>query len=227
MKLLIDPIELIKYKSTDLIPCECLSCNSIFYRAKKLITHEIKHQRGRNKFCDQKCVHSSQKSGDNDSVVCENCGNIFIKNPYNIRHSPHHFCTKSCAVTYNNTHKTTGYRRSKLEKYLEAQLTILYQNLEIHYNQKNAINSELDIYIPSLKLAFELNGIFHYEPIYGADKLTQIQNNDTRKFQACIEQGIELCIIDASGLGYFKPERAKKYLDIISNIIKSKNVNSV
>jgi len=46
---------------------------------------------------------------------------------------------------------------------------MLYPDLVIHFNKKDAINSELDIYIPSLKLAFELNGIFHYEPIFGKE----------------------------------------------------------
>ena len=84
------------------------------------------------------------------------------------------------------------------------------------------MNSELDIYIPSLKLAFELNGIFHYEPIYGEDKLNKVKNNDGRKYQACFENKIELCIIDVSGSKNFKPERDKKYLDIIISIIELK-----
>ena len=53
------------------------------------------------------------------------------------------------------------------------------------------------------------------------EKLNQIQNNDSRKFQACIEQGIELCIIDTSSLKYFKEQTAKKYLDIICDIINN------
>ena len=81
---------------------------------------------------------------------------------------------------------------------------------------------ELDIYIPSLKLAFELNGIYHYEPIHGSDKLNKIQNNDNRKFQACAEQGISLCIIDTSSQSYFKENTSEKFLKIIINIINSK-----
>lgn len=132
------------------------------------------------------------------------------------------FCNHSCSATYNNTHKSKGTRISKLETFLREQLTKEYSYLDIRYNEKTAINSELDIYIPSLKLAFELNGIFHYEPIYGADKLKKIQNNDTRKMQACIEHSIELCIIDTSALSYFKIDKALKYYDIVVKLLTLK-----
>lgn len=132
------------------------------------------------------------------------------------------FCSRSCSATYTNTHKTKGCVRSKLELFLEGKLETLYPNIDIHFNRKDAINSELDIYIPSLKLAFELNGIFHYEAIFGADKLDKIKNNDQRKFQACLENNIELCIIDSSKLKYFKEINAKPYLDIICGIINKK-----
>ena len=48
------------------------------------------------------------------------------------------------------------------------------------------------------------------------------ENNDTRKFQACLERQIELTIIDSSSLSYFKPSRAQKYLDMIRTIIDAK-----
>lgn len=135
------------------------------------------------------------------------------------------FCNKSCATTYNNMHKKSGTRISKLEIWLQEQLSLQYPNLKIHYNRKDAINSELDIYIPSLKLAFELNGIFHYEPIYGHEKLQQIQNNDDRKFQACLEKEISLCIIDTSSLKYFKLKNIEKYKNIIFELIEKKKTN--
>ena len=169
-----------------------------------------------------KAYRSNKKASIN--VKCENshCNNNFIKQYSSIKKTKHNFCCKSCAATYNNTHKTKGTRVSKLELYLQEQLTLLYPNLQIHYNRKDAINSELDIYIPNLKLAFQLNGIFHYEPIYGLQKLSKIQNNDNRKFQACLEKGIQLCIIDVSKFSYFKKSTAKQYLDIISSILTIK-----
>jgi hypothetical protein len=129
------------------------------------------------------------------------------------------FCNRSCAAKYNNCHKSHGTRRSKLEAWIESELVKLYPSLEFHFNQKDAINSELDIYIPSLRLAFELNGIYHYEPIHGAEKLATSQNNDSRKLQACIERGISFCTIDTSASKSFKPERDQKYLDLICQLI--------
>jgi hypothetical protein len=49
-----------------------------------------------------------------------------------------------------------------------------------------------------------------------------MKNNDKRKIQACLEKGIELCVIDTSSIKYFKENNAQKYLDIVKNIIQTK-----
>lgn len=128
------------------------------------------------------------------------------------------YCSRSCSAVFNNNHKKIGNRRSKLEIWIESQLKFKYSNLFIEYN-KTTNGFELDIYIPSLKLAFELNGIFHYEPIYGQDKLDKIQTNDQNKFQKCQELGISLCIINTSNQKKFSEKSSIKYLSIIEKII--------
>lgn len=168
------------------------------------------------------CGFESDLRQPKQNVFCKNCNKEFKKTVAEIKNTKNNFCCQSCAAIYNNTHKTKGIRVSKLEVWLAKELPKLYPNLEFHFNRKDTINSELDIYIPSLKLAFELNGIFHYEPIFGKEKLKSIKNNDNRKFQACIENNIELCIIDSSSLGYFKLDKVKKYLDMIKHIIDLK-----
>jgi hypothetical protein len=135
---------------------------------------------------------------------------------------PKKFCSKSCSAKYNNKHKTKGSRRSKLEVWVESKLTELYPNLIIDYNKIDSLEMELDIYVPSLKLAFELNGIFHYEPIFGDKKLQNIQRNDTNKFEKCQQLGISLCIIDVSKQKYFKEKTSIPFLDIILLIINQK-----
>jgi len=151
------------------------------------------------------------------SKKCVEC-----KTEFTIKFRKDKFCSRSCAAKYNNANKMHGYRRSKLEIVAEQKLIEKFPTLEIHFNRKDAINSELDIYIPQLKLAFELNGIFHYEPIYSEKQLEYIQNNDNRKFQACIERSIELCIIDTSKQKRFSERSSQQYIDIIFNIIEKK-----
>jgi hypothetical protein len=200
---------------------ECPNCHASFERKKSIIQSKFgNHNKNKTIYCSHKCATLSKITSQN--VNCKQCNSIFSKTNKQIIKYPNHFCSRSCATTYNNTHKTKGNRKSKLEIWLEAQLPALYPNLEFIFNGKETINSELDIYIPSLQLAFELNGIFHYEPIYGSDKLSSIQNNDNRKFQACLEKNIELVIIDSSGQKYFKPSSSEKYLQIIKQIIDSK-----
>lgn len=209
-------IEFDNAKWTDTFPVECDGCGKTFHRTKRSIIRH-KAQEKKKAFCSDMCSHSSR----NQSVTkpCEQCGLPVVRHANQVRKHPKSFCNRSCSAMYRNANKIQGVRRSKLEAWLEQQLLALYPLLEFHFNRKDAINSELDIYIPSLKLAFELNGIFHYEPIFGSEKLGQIQNNDQRKHQACNERGIELCLIDTSSLKYFKPEKAKKYLSIITSII--------
>ena len=219
MKPLFTDDELNTAKIGDKLSCECYTCQSIFFVEKRQIISHLNGGKDKCMFCSQKCNTSMQTKIE---VHCINCGNKFTKIPSQILRTKNNFCSKSCAATYNNTHKKHGTRVSKLEKWLESKLTILYPTIEFNFNHKDAINSELDIYIPSLKLAFELNGIFHYEPIFGSDKLNQIQNNDNRKFQACIEQDIELCIIDTSMQKYFKEQTSIKFLNIIQKIINIK-----
>lgn len=218
--LLISTDQLLSFKSTEKIPLQCDFCQQNFTRMQKYIKSDLKLYGTIKHFCCHTC--STESRNVKQKVQCKQCGISFLKKLNQLKKYPNSFCSQSCASTYNNTHKTHGCRKSKFELYLEQILPAKYNELEFHFARKDAINSELDIYIPSLKLAFELNGIFHYEPIYGKEKLEKTKNNDNRKFQACLERDIELCIINVSSMNYFKPEKAQKFVDIITNIIDSK-----
>ena len=202
-------------KSTDFLPMQCEHCLTPFNRAKKDIKRALLGTKSEINFCSISCKMSYRSPSQ--LVNCTNCEKPFKKYPFEIKKSKsgNHFCSSSCAATFNNKNKSTGTRRSKLEAWLESQLITLYPSLDFHFNKKDAINSELDIYVPALRLAFELNGIFHCEPIYGQDKLDQIQANDELKFKACAENNITLCMIDTSKQKYFKESTSKQFLDII------------
>lgn len=193
----------------------CDYCGETFLREKKDTTKKVM-----NTFCSPK--HHYLWKVEKKSYSCTQCSKEVSRRPKEVSQSGNVFCCQSCAATYNNLHKTTGTRRSKLEQWLEDELTKIYPDLDFKFNSKHEINSELDIYIPSMKLAFELNGIYHYEPIHGQEKFASIQSNDQRKFQACAEIGIGLCVIDASGMKHFSKKNSQKYLDIIVDIIDGK-----
>jgi len=195
----------------------CDFCNKNFTRNSRDFKTNIRNKT-KHFFCSCSCRNNFRSKKLH--VECKNCFKRFKKIPSQI--SKNNFCTKSCAAKYNNVHKISGTRVSKLEIWIREKLQKNYPNLEMHFNRKDAINSELDIYIPSLSFAVELNGIFHYEPIYGKDKLESIQNNDSRKYQACLEKQIELCIIDTCQMKNFKEQKAMFYFNIIKSIIDSK-----
>ena len=216
---LFDITTLENHKATEKLPLKCECCGNVFYNVKKEIKKVLNNHRAvKLKYCSVDCKH---KSSDTRILInCKQCNKQFKKQKAEI--IKNNFCSHSCSAMYNNTHKTKGSRRSKLEQYIEIELIKLYPNLKISFNDKEAINSELDIYIPSFKLAFELNGIFHYEQIFSPEKFHKTQDNDKRKFQACLERQIELCIIDVRSLKKLTSNNTKIYINIITNIINKK-----
>lgn len=195
----------------------CLNCNKDFTRNISVERKII----GDKSFCNNVCykAYIYNRSRLKVTIVsCLNCGKVL---EYTKRRRS--FCGKSCSSTYKIRHtKKEGTQVSKFEKYIQKELVKIYPEINFKFNRKDDINGELDVYLPDYKLAFEFNGIVHYEPIYGEQKLSQTQNNDERKFQACLELGIELAVIDISPIKYMKEDRLLLYLEIITDIINSK-----
>lgn len=228
MRMLITENELEKLKWKDLVPLECEICHNTFYKTKGLVRRGLKGTRrvsvcGNN--CRKKAIGQALFGGYIE-LICEQCGKKFNRkqaayNTQNIYRNKKCFCSRKCVSIW--IAKNGDTTRSKLERWIEEQLTILYPALIIKYNDRETLNGlELDIFIPSLSLAFELNGIYHYEPIYGEEKLAVRKGFDKVKFQDCIAKNIALCVIDISKVKRLKPERDKIYVDIISNLIEEK-----
>jgi len=70
-----------------------------------------------------------------------------------------------------------------------------------------------------LKLAIEIQGIFHYQPVFGEEKFNSIQKNDAKKRKKCEELGIKLVEIDTRDQQQFSIESSKKYVDIVLELI--------
>lgn len=125
-------------------------------------------------------------------VKCKQCEKEIIKLVNQINKSKNDFCSLSCSANYNNKHRVSGTRISKLELFLQEHLSGYY----FEYNNRKICDGlELDIFIPKLKLAFEINGIFHYEAIYGEDKLQNTIRKDNLKVNLCKELSINLIVI--------------------------------
>ncbi len=201
------------------LPLKCEGCGITFFREKRFIKFEDIHNTGRLKYCNKPCMNEYKKLGE--YVTCVQCGVVFYKKLSEIKKtkSGRHFHSQSCAATYNNTHKTHGTRRSKLEQLIEDYIKANYKELNVQFNDKTIIGSEIDILIPDHNIAIEINGIYHYKPIHGEEKLRKIQAMDKIKIDKCEEMGITLHIIDTSSHTYVTEKSSKKYLDMIDNIL--------
>lgn len=222
MKKLYNEAEYEGARGIDYLPLECYNCKGKFLLQKKYIKSILSRGlTGWGKFCSNKC--NGNFFDQSVKAPCSQCGKEVSRMKKEVRKSKSKliFCNLSCSASYNNTHKKVGVVRSKLEIWMENKLESRYPNLIIKYNEKSAIQSELDIYIPSLQIAFELNGIFHYQPIFGEVRLVAIQNMDGVKKIACEKAGIKLHSIDISEQKRFTPSGSLKYLDIVVNHIEA------
>lgn len=156
-------------------------------------------------------------------VSCKRCNILFMKQIKEIKKSKNNFCSSKCSTIYNNEHRKTGNRISKLEMFLQKNLTGFY----FEYNNRTICNGlELDIFIPTLNLAIEINGIVHYKPIYGNDKYNKIIEKDELKKNICYDKCIELIIIKDESLK-FNTEYGEYILNIIYKSIHKQQYKNV
>ncbi len=165
-------------------------------------------------YCSKECKKLSTKPYRR---TCNHC-NI----SYRAFKSFSKFCSGSCRSKslglHEHAHNKSGLSRSKIELYIEKKLMEDFPELEIKFNDKRTIGSELDIYFPTLKLGIELNGIFHYIPVYGQDVLTKTQNRDSQKLKKCNDLNINLITINLGNCGFTKSYAGRIYNELLMHL---------
>ena len=186
----------------------CSQCESVFIKAQWEILRSV------NSFCSKACegLYRSRKK----EVYCRVCHKTFLKHPYDIKRNARHCCSKECAYILSRELKDWGSSRSKLEVALEKHLSETFL-FHIDYN-KTKIGYELDIYIPHLNQAIELNGIFHYKAIFGEDELLRRQKVDLKKIEECKKRNINLIVINVSEDGKSKKIQAQRIEEVVKII---------
>lgn len=161
-----------------------------------------------NNALKQICGKTYQDLQIPQETICEFCSRKTYKLPCQIRQNKHHFCSLSCSSKYMQQNKSTGVNKSKMEIYLRGKIENKYKSLKPSFNSRKLFGMELDIYISQLNIAFEINGIFHYKPIFGIEKLVKTQTKDKIKQEECKKLGIDLFVIDITTMNVFNEKKA-------------------
>ena len=210
------------YKTNLSLQCE--NCLCTFYKTKKEIGYFLakkkRYSENWGRYCSSKCWGEALRKSNRKTINCKNCNKEIDLTYYRLAWSENHFCSNSCCAKFNNPNrKKKG--KSKIEYWLNDQLIKKYPNLNFIFNDRKVLDGlELDIYIPSLSIGFELNGVFHYEPVFGYKQLNNQVSRDCKKAYLCMQKKINLCVIDITSLTYFKEHKCLKFLQIITDIIE-------
>lgn len=90
----------------------------------------------------------------------------------------------------------TGRKGSQLELYLRDQLEFL--GYPVIFHKRGAIINdalEVDLIVPVLKTAIEVNGPTHYKPIYGQERLTAQIQADQKKVGLLLHEGYTVIVL--------------------------------
>jgi len=122
---------------------------------------------------------------------------------------------------------------SKLEKYLLTELLRDGHSVEFHKEQ-NLANTKLqiDLFIPKLSIAIEVDGPSHFEPVWGDDVLKRNKSYDNKKSGLILGKGLVLIRIKQSkdyskSRAYLIYQELKNHIANISNNFPSVNNRTI
>ena len=202
---------------------QCDFCSNPFERDSKYKTRSLK--RTGLLFCSYSCHNNYRITNGRINTNCGNCKKSISKRAEKSNIGGIYFCSRSCSTTYHNLHKTTGNRVSKFELDLREFIIGEFPGMEFIPNDKTTIGMELDIYFPHNLMAIEINGIYHYKPIHGIQKLQRIIKLDKLRAKRCKENNISLLVLDISHITKYSKDKILPYLDEVKRFIFTNNGN--
>lgn len=115
--------------------------------------------------------------------------------------------------------RATSKTGSKLEKFLHKELLSLGYQVEFHKEQ-SLVNTKLqiDIFIPSINTAIEVDGPSHFEPVWGEQSLKRNIGYDQKKEGLITGRGWHL--IRIKQMKDYSPSRANVILQKLHNTLE-------
>lgn len=162
-------------------------------------------------FCDTVCWSLLRKEQESKEakieLKCVKCGINFIRIKRKVSKCKNYYCSRNCS---NHKHQANRFvrtrplpihkigrktkRRSYLEYYIESKIKKIFPSIKYHTNNRFE-GFELDFYFPDLLLAVEINGPFHYFPIFGIEGFQNVQKRDLLRIELCSSHHVDLRII--------------------------------
>lgn len=120
----------------------------------------------------------------------------------------------------NEAVRVSSKRGSKLENYILEKLLDLGYKVDFHKEQA-LVNTKLqiDMYIPELLTAIEVDGPSHFLPVWGEETLKRNIEYDKKKTGLILGKG--MVIIRVKQLSDFSPTRADSIVNRLSQILLS------
>jgi len=110
---------------------------------------------------------------------------------------------------------------SKLEKYLAFELEKLNYKVELH-KERHLKNQalQIDLFLPILGVAIEVDGPTHFKPVFGEDQLKRIQKSDRQKTGLILSAGLYFIRVKhLQKLSYrFQRDTLAKIVTILDNL---------
>ena len=103
-----------KTKSRDLLEITCIVCKENFELTKHQLQTNWRRSTNKILFCSKTC-NATFKTIEKVTTNCNHCDKEFLKDQKDFKRSENHFCSKSCAVSFNNKNRTEESRNKQKE----------------------------------------------------------------------------------------------------------------